>query len=204
MYLHESPARDRVTAELIRQQREGIVDPQSEAMIARAGTTRAHLRHELITDATWKESWIYNEALRDLGVEDRLLGTHSLYGTAESHIALDRGRKDRRFGPRERDLLLLFVGGSAAFHRELMGAHGLVHAVAALSPRERAVLRLLLTDLSEREIADRLGLTWRTTHQYVVAVLRKFGVKGRIGLMALWLRHRRGRAAGRGFAPGQD
>ena len=58
-----------------------------------------------------------------------------------------------------------------------------------LSPRERQVLRLLLTDLSEKEIAYQLGLGWRTTHGYTVSILRKFDVKGRIGLMALWLRH---------------
>ena len=58
-----------------------------------------------------------------------------------------------------------------------------------LSPRERQVLHLLLTDLSEKEIAYQLGLGWRTTHGYTVSILRKFDVKGRIGLMALWLRH---------------
>jgi DNA-binding NarL/FixJ family response regulator len=51
------------------------------------------------------------------------------------------------------------------------------------------VLRLLLTNMSEREIATDLGLTWRTTHQYVVVILRKFGVHGRVGLMALWLQN---------------
>ena len=33
-----------------------------------------------------------------------------------------------------------------------------------------------------------LGLTPRTTHQYVVAILRKWNVKGRLGLRAMWLR----------------
>src|SRR5260370_1246641 len=56
-----------------------------------------------------------------------------------------------------------------------------------LSAREQGVLRLLLTNLSEKEIADRLGLTRGTTHCYVTEILRKFGVSGRAGLTALWL-----------------
>jgi hypothetical protein len=55
------------------------------------------------------------------------------------------------------------------------------------------VLRLLLTDRSEKEIAERLGIGWRTTHDYTVSILRKFGVRGRVGLMASWLRYSRPR-----------
>jgi len=43
---------------------------------------------------------------------------------------------------------------------------------------------------TEREIGAALGLTWRTTHQYAAAIFKKFGVRGRLGLMAYWLRHR--------------
>jgi len=56
------------------------------------------------------------------------------------------------------------------------------------SARERDVLRLLLTGVSEREIAAALGLTPATTHQYVVAVLRNFGAHSRAELMSQWLR----------------
>ena len=54
---------------------------------------------------------------------------------------------------------------------------------------------LLLTELTELEIGAALGLTPRTTHQYAVAILKKFGVKGRVGLMAHWLRYYRDGAA---------
>jgi PAS domain S-box-containing protein len=57
-----------------------------------------------------------------------------------------------------------------------------------LAPYEQRVLQLLLTDASEKQIADRLGLATSTTHSYVTGILRKLGVRGRIGLMSLCLR----------------
>lgn len=61
-------------------------------------------------------------------------------------------------------------------------------ARANLAPHEKKVLRLLLTDATEKQIADQLGLAVSTTHSYVSAIFRKFGVRGRAGLMSLWLR----------------
>lgn len=57
-----------------------------------------------------------------------------------------------------------------------------------LAPYERRVLQLLLTDASEKQIADRLGLATSTTHSYITGIFRKLGVRGRIGLMSLCLR----------------
>ncbi|MNN53702.1 Bacterial regulatory protein, luxR family [compost metagenome] len=56
-----------------------------------------------------------------------------------------------------------------------------------LAPHEQKVLQLLLTEASEKQIAQRLGLAVSTTHSYVTAIFRKFGVRGRAGLMSLWL-----------------
>ena len=193
--LHPSPARDRVIAELLDYMSRDIVDPHVKAIVAGAGTTRACLRRELIDDETWRRSWLYNDFLRVVDVEDRLVGAHAVAGTAESYVYLDRGPRDPAFGERERDLLHLLLAGAPDFHRETMAARGLLTILARLSPREREVLRLLLTDLTEKEIAERLGLTARTTHQYVVSVLRKIGVRGRVGLMARWLRWSRGGGA---------
>lgn len=64
---------------------------------------------------------------------------------------------------------------------------GLLHATAPLAPYELKVLQLLLTDATEKQIAERLGLAVSTTHSYVTSIFRKFGVRGRAGLMSLWL-----------------
>lgn len=65
-------------------------------------------------------------------------------------------------------------------------------APTPLSPQEKRVLELLLTDAPEREIAARMGLAESTIHSYVASIFRKFGVRGRKGLMSLWLQHQQG------------
>lgn len=185
--LHSDAAYDRRLADVARDLDAGAVDPLTLANAAHIGENRAFLRAELVEDQVWERCAMLNETMRPSGLEDRLIGVHALNPRQEAHIGLDRGRRAGPFGERERDLLRLFMLGAPAFHREQFLAHGLLPS--PLTPRERDVLRLLLTDLSEREIGDALGLTWRTTHQYAGAIYGKFGVRGRLGLMALWLRH---------------
>lgn len=64
---------------------------------------------------------------------------------------------------------------------------GLMLASTPLAPHEQKVLQLLLTDASEKQVAQRLGLAVSTTHSYVTGIYRKFGVRSRAGLMSLWL-----------------
>lgn len=56
-----------------------------------------------------------------------------------------------------------------------------------LTSVERRVLQGLLSGLSEKRIAAAQGHSYHTTHQYVTAIYRKFGVNSRAALMALWL-----------------
>ena len=57
-----------------------------------------------------------------------------------------------------------------------------------LSRRAAQTLGELLSGLSEKEIADRMGLSAHTVHQYVKTVYRAFGVRSRAELMARCLR----------------
>ncbi|WP_310629938.1 PAS domain S-box protein [Paraburkholderia sp.] len=61
--------------------------------------------------------------------------------------------------------------------------------LAMLAPHERRVVELLLTEATEKQIAERLGLAVSTTHSYITGIFRKYGVRGRAGLMSLWLKH---------------
>jgi DNA-binding CsgD family transcriptional regulator len=65
--------------------------------------------------------------------------------------------------------------------------HGLLIARGPLTPMERRLVSLLLTERVEKEIADELAITLATTHTYITDLFRKFGVSGRSGLTALWL-----------------
>ncbi len=185
-HLYHDAHKDRLLAAIARYVGAGLPDPHSEAMAATAGVTRAFLRQEIVDDRAWQHSWIVNEALRPLGIADRLVGARTVDAVTESYIGLDRG-PSQTFGTRERNLLRLFLAGAPQFHRDALLAHGLLGCAKPLSLREQQALQLLLTDMNERQIAAEMGIGWRTAHQHAVTIFRKFGVKSRTGLMALWL-----------------
>lgn len=186
-YLHFDQEHQERVGALMRELHGGSIDPMTAANVARSGTTRAFLRAELVDDRTWERSWMYQEVLRPLRIEDRLVGSHAVDGQRESYIGLDRAPTDTPFGDRERDVFALFLAGIPHFHRTLLRSHGLLDAHATLSPRARDVLQGVLTDKSEAQIAQDLGVTTATAHSYVAALLKTFGVKRRTGLMARWL-----------------
>ncbi len=190
-HLHCREERQRMASALAGSLAGGQVEPYAGAIVRDAGRTRCRLRRELVDDAVWHGSWIVREALADERIDDRLGGTFAAAPDCEAHLVLDRRRGERPFSERERDLLAFFMLGSATFQRELLLARGLLGAQAPLSARERDVLRLLLSDACEKEIARRLGIGYRTVHQHAASLYAKFGVRGRVGLMALWLRHPR-------------
>ena len=65
---------------------------------------------------------------------------------------------------------------------------------AQLSPRKQQTLAGLLTGMSEKQIAGRLGISRNTIHTYVKQLYVDFRVSSRSELLALWIRadHRLG------------
>lgn len=60
-----------------------------------------------------------------------------------------------------------------------------------LSAREQEVLEAVLSNLSNKEIADKLNISERTVKFHVSHLLEKFGVRRRADLIVLW--HQRGK-----------
>lgn len=187
-HLHHQERRLFMARALTSRLEAGQADPYVGAIVRRAGKTRSHLRRELMSDEDWRNSWIVREALEEERIDDRLDGGHAVSANCESHFVLDRCRGDGPFDAGERDLLCFFLAGSRTFQRELLLSRGLTGSSSPFSPRERDVLNLLLTDAGEKEIARHLGIGYRTVHQHAASIFAKTGVRGRQGLMALWLR----------------
>jgi DNA-binding CsgD family transcriptional regulator len=80
-------------------------------------------------------------------------------------------------------------GGGLVTVLELQRRHpGLDSSLlAALTPRESEVAVLVVEGLSDREIAERLGLSRYTVHQYVRSIYRTLGVPSRVALTRLLL-----------------
>ncbi len=93
----------------------------------------------------------------------------------------------RDFTAAEEAIAAYALRGIKRFHRLLALSYGLVIAGAPLTETQRRVTQLLLTERCEKQIADEIGRSVGTTHQHITEVFRKFGVKSRAGLTAVWL-----------------
>lgn len=173
-------------------------EPIFRAMQRIPGRLVTRSRGQLLSDAEWYSSSFFNEFQRPVNIEDRLTSVYQVSEAgAISVLVLHRGASERKFSPRELRLLN-FV------HEEVgrLIGHALVSVTEPtaekLSPRLRQTLACLLDGDSEKQVAARLGLSAATTHEYVTALYRHFGVHSRAQLLAHALK-RRGRGDWAGF-----
>lgn len=105
----------------------------------------------------------------------------------ESMFNFQRVGEKRDFTAEEEAIAAYALRGIKWFHRQVALSYGLLIAEQSLSPIQRQVTQLLLTEHSEKLIAEEIGKSPNMTHKYVTEIFRKFGVKSRAGLMAVWL-----------------
>lgn len=99
-------------------------------------------------------------------------------------------------------LRVLLVGGEyfpvwhyLKDHSDIFGIaadFGTSRAIAQLTPRQREVLDHLARGLSNKQIAERLGMSSGTTRTHVAAVLRTLGVRNRLQATKLYLESEQG------------
>jgi len=162
------------------------IDESTLLLVRDAGQFRA-LRLQGVMPPAWFESPYFDNMYGWQDIVDAIIVVAPVGTDAESYWGWHRHKNQGSFTDIDRDRLAAAVRGIGWIHRRLMLSYGLLAADTPLTPSERRVLRLLLTDLSEKEVADRLELGVRTTHHHATTIYRKFGVRGRTGLMALWL-----------------
>jgi DNA-binding CsgD family transcriptional regulator len=172
--------------------REQDTDPglTSRAIAARAGAFRVHrLRDGFVDFGALKQTKHYRVFYREPRIVDRMWEALPVNGDAESYFVFDHIDTARRFSAADVARVTHALCAVKWFHRQILLSHGLLVAQQPLSPVQRRVLLMLLSGKSEKAVAAGLGQTPGTTHQYAVELYRKFGAKGRAGLMALWLGH---------------
>lgn len=163
----------------------------TRALIRDAGRFRVQRLHDGFVDIeAFKQTAHYRVFYEAAGIRDRMFVGIPTNKDTESFFLFDRMSTSKRFSEEDAELIGYVMRGLKWFHRELLLSHGLLLARKPLSGVERKIISLLLTEKTEKEIAKELGQSPATTHKYVTGILRKFGVRGRLGLMALWLGRR--------------
>jgi DNA-binding CsgD family transcriptional regulator len=156
------------------------------AKIENAGTFRV-----LTDNETRPKGWEQEEEYEShvaLERRDAIWAAVPLGEDLESWMGFYRIGPDAEFfGVTEKELVSRALRPTSWLHQQLLLSHGLHLADKPLTPSERRLLNVLLTDKTEREIAEETGLSPTTVHTYITRICRKFGVRGRAGLMALWL-----------------
>jgi DNA-binding CsgD family transcriptional regulator len=111
---------------------------------------------------------------------------------AASLLALGRGHAARaEASEARRRLLELGAARDADRARRILDAAGARGSGSdpAITPREREVLGLLSEGLTNRLIAERLGVSEHTIHRHVTNILRKLDLPSRAGAAAHAVRH---------------
>ncbi len=179
----ETRADDGPFREILKQWDQRHVDPSFLLPLRDAGQFRTYAFQRDLP-AAWFDSPFYRTHYGAVGVHDAAYVAFPLNRDAESHFGF---YADRRLTEDDVALLAYAMRGIKWFHRQLMLNAGALVASAPLTPTERKVLHMLLTDATEKRIAEHLGVAASTVHQHVISIFRKFGVRSRAGLMSLWL-----------------
>lgn len=193
-------------------QDKGMADPVTIAQARESGVFRVRLLAELAPPG-FSETPAYDLLYRQRGITDAIFAGCPINEDAESYFGFYRSDEPKDvvapgepatapsppFSSDDRDTVAYALRPLRWFYQRMMLHHGLLVASAPLTAIERRLASLLMTDRSEKQIAADAGLTLATTHTYITALFRKFGVSGRPGLSAVWLGDMRG-----GGPPGQQ
>jgi len=172
----------RQTAEL----EAGRPDQTTIANVDGAGRYRVNLLRDL-APAGWFEGDYYRTFYQAAGHRDAIWAGVPINEDTEAYFGFYRGVDQRCFSTVETSIVDYALRGLRWFLRQQVLFEGIAVAASPLTRSERSVLQGLLQGRSEQEIAETLGHSPHTTHEYVKKLFRKFGVNSRSALMALWL-----------------
>ena len=158
------------------------------AAIRGSGVFRVHRLHDGFVDLDeFHKTAYYRAHHAALNVRDQLWVASPISPETESYFVFNRRGTAARFSEADAELAGFVLRGLSWFHRQMFYSHGLLVAQEPLTPVQRDVLQLLLSEKTEKEIAAELGQSFHTTHTHVKELFRKYNVTNRAGLMAVWL-----------------
>lgn len=186
-YLHADALNEAAVAKMKKLWAKREADPVNLLSVRGAGEEFRAFTMRQAMPPEWFQAAYYETFYAGRAIFDALIALFPVNRDAESVFLIHADEQRGAFTDADIAFVSRALRGIKWFHRDLMLGQGLLVASAPLSPAERKVLKELLGDATEKEIAQRLDLAASTVHQYVTSVYRKYGVKGRAGLMSLWL-----------------
>jgi DNA-binding CsgD family transcriptional regulator len=153
-----------------------------------SGVFRVNRLHNGFVDLDeFRKTDYYREHYVAFGILDEMSVACPVSPETEAYFVFNRRGTTELFSTADAELAGFALRGLSWFHRQMFFSHGLLVAQDPLTPMQREVLQLLLSDKTEKEIAADLGQSFHTTHTHVKEIFRKYNVKSRAGLMAVWL-----------------
>jgi len=146
------------------------------------------LREEMRPD--YFEEEFYQTFHASRGIHDQCVIFFPVNENYESMFNFLRVGVAKNFTAEEEATAAYALRGIKWFHQKLALSYGLLIAEQPLTDIQREVTKLLLTERSEKQIAEELGKTTSMTHKHITEIFRRFGVNSRAGLMAVWLGQR--------------
>lgn len=162
-------------------------DPAFEPLLSLEPERFALRREDFTSAARWKNTKHAAEFCRGANTGPFLYMGYLLKGGTLIGVGLHREWNAAPFSERDRilgDLLIQHFGPTLLLpERELT----VTSRVQRLSPQLRRVLLLLLSGLSEKQVAWQMDLSRHTVHEYVKLLYRQFQVQSRPALAAMFL-----------------
>lgn len=187
-YCREQPIDQQSYRRAVKEIETGDVGESTYNHVRGAGHFRATLLRDHVS-AAFFDSAHYRAYYQAAGIADTLFVVAPVNCDTEVYFCFNRFEGQPPFAQSQVDIASYALRSLKWFHKQVLLSHGLLIAETPLTPTEKRVMKQLLTDLTEKQIADKLGQKVDTTHKHVTAIYRKFNVNSRAALMAAWLGH---------------
>lgn len=154
--------------------------------IRNAGRFRATLMRDHVSPDFYRSDH-YRRFYASRNITDSLFVVAPVNSDTEVYFCFNRVGEQPPFTQDELSMAADTLRSLNWFHKKVLLGHGLLIACKALTPTEKRVMRLLLTNLSEKQIAANLQQKPDTTHKHISNIYRKFNINSRTALIAIWL-----------------
>jgi len=188
-YLHPAPIHEEAFRGQAARWNRGDPNEGNARAVRDAGVFRS-FRLRAVMRPGWFNEEFYQTFHASRGFHDQCFVCFPVHEDYESLFAFQRVGVKKNFTRADEALAAYALRGIKWFHRQLALSYGLLIAEEPLTPTQRRVTQLLLTERSEKLIACEIGKSPNTTHKYITEIFRKFGVNSRAALMAVWLGQR--------------